>query len=404
LDHAVTHRQNEIGSSAKPTTAEAFGDVLANLPAVIEPAPVAQGIVQQILFSDLLARQVEPVEEIVPGLVEKGIATMLSGPGGTHKSRVALQWAHSIDAGMPIFGRPVMQSKAIYLDYENGVSEMTRRTQKMNLRLKLPSANGQLFDLKRYGTPMANVSESEIKALPWYDWLGNYLCKIGGHKFIVADSTYNILRFTGQAKINETMVKEAINLLDNFCTSTDSTMLFLWHPSQAGQERGDASGWSVAWHNAPRARLSLTKDRETPDAFRLKVEKRNNGPEGAELMLHWRDGVLLPLSDIDGAQQATLLFEACISMALRTHGCGAPIQKQKYVETWVLTEIEKLVGFRPSQKQIKDELATAIGKGRLRYIKGHGKQTAGYYPVETDPEMLRMIGVDAAKDRRVVLV
>ncbi|HUZ32271.1 MAG TPA: bifunctional DNA primase/polymerase [Xanthobacteraceae bacterium] len=397
---AVAYRQNEIGSSAKPTTAEAFSEALANLPAVIQPSSVSQGMAQQIFFSDLLTRRVEPVEEIIPGLVEKGIATMLSGPGGTHKSRVALQWGHCIDAGIPIFGRPVMQSKTIYLDYENGVSEMTRRTQKMNARLKLPSADGQLFDLKRYGTPMATVSESEIEKLPWYDWLENYLCKISGHKFIVADSTYNILRFTGQAKINETMVKEAINLLDNFCTSTDSTMLFLWHPSQAGQERGDASGWSVAWHNAPRARLSLTKDRETPDAFKLKVEKRNNGPEGAELMLHWRDGVLLPLSEIDGAQQATLLFEACISAALKAYEFDAPIQKQKHVENWLLIEIEKLAGFKPSQKQIKDQLATAMGKGRLRYLKGFGKQTAGYYPPETDPEMLRLIGVDTAKDQK----
>lgn len=404
LDHAVSHRQNEIGSSAKPTAAQAFGDALANLPAVIGPTAASRVTVQHIPFSDLLTRAIPPVEEVVPGLIEKGVATMLSGPGGTHKSRVALQWAHCIDAGIPIFGRPVIQSKAIYLDYENGLSEITRRTQKMNFRLKLPSANGQLFDLKRYGTPLATVSESEIEKLPWYDWLGNYLCGINGHKFIVADSTYNILRFTGQAKINETMVKEAINLLDNFCTSTDSTMLFLWHPSQAGQERGDASGWSVAWHNAPRARLSLTKDREIADAFKLKVEKRNNGPEGAEMTLHWQDGILLPLSDIDGAQQASILFEACITAALKAYEFGSPIQKQKHVENWLLVEIEKQAGFKPSHKQIKDELATAIGKGRLRYLKGFGKQTAGFYPIETDPETLRLIGVDTAKDGRAIIV
>jgi hypothetical protein len=57
-----------------------------------------------------------PIEEIIPGLVEKGIATMLSGPGGTHRSRVALQWGHCIDSGIPIYGRAVMRSTFIYLD------------------------------------------------------------------------------------------------------------------------------------------------------------------------------------------------------------------------------------------------------------------------------------------------
>ena len=123
-------------------------------------------------------------------------------------------------------------------------------------------------------------------------------------------NTYNILRFAGQTKINESAVKAALNLLDYLCAATDSTMIYLWHPSQAGQERGDASGWSVAWHNTPRARLSLSKDRDAADAFKLKVEKRNNGPEGAEITLHWRDGILLPLSEIDAGHQATLLFEA----------------------------------------------------------------------------------------------
>jgi RecA-family ATPase len=272
----------------------------------------------------------------------------------------------------------------------------------MYSRLNLPSANGQLFDLKRYGTPMANVSESEIEKLPWYDQLGNDLCKINGHKFIVADSTYNILRFTGQAKINETMVKEAINLLDNFCAATDSTMLFLWHPSQAGQDRGDASGWSVAWHNAPRARLSLAKDREAPDAFKLKVEKRNNGPQGAEITLHWQDGVLLPLSDMDGTQQATRLFKTCVEAALTAADHGAPIQKQRNLDKWLLSKIELAAGFKPTQKQVKDELAAALGAGRLRYISAYGKQQAGYFPVATDPDALRLTGVDTAKDPRAV--
>ena len=80
----------------------------------------------------------------------------------------------------------------------------------------------------------------------------------------------------------------ALYLLDRLCAETDSTMLYLFHPSYAGQERGDASGYSTAWHNAPRARLSITKDKATAGAYDLKVEKRSDGPEGGQITLHWR--------------------------------------------------------------------------------------------------------------------
>jgi hypothetical protein len=176
-------------------------------------------------------------------------------------------------------------------------------------------------------------------------------------------------------------------------------MIYLWHPSQAGQERGDASGWSVAWHNTPRARLSLSKDKDVADAFKLKVEKRNNGPEGAELTLHWRDGVLLPLSEIDAGHQASRLFEACVAAALNAAEHDVPIKKGYPIEGWLFDNIERTAGFRPTVAQIKNELATAVGKGRLRYIKGSSHQKAGYFPIETDPAVLRAIGVDTAREQ-----
>jgi hypothetical protein len=401
--NAAEYRENDVGSSATLPAAETFKDFV--LPEVPPSEPLlvpTDKLLHAIPFSDLLTREMKPIEEIIPGLIEKGIATMLSGPGGTHKSRVALQWGHCIDAGIPIYGHPVMRSTFIYLDYENGMEEMTRRTQKMNWRLDLPSCNGLLFDLKRHGGPLAIVSETaaEIELTAAYHSLIAYLRSISGHKFVVMDSCYNVLRFLGQAKINETLVKEAINLLDNICADTDSTMMFLWHPSQAGQERGDASGWSVAWHNSPRARLSLSKVKDAQDTYNLKVEKRNNGPTGVEITLHWQDGVLLPLSDVDSAQQSSLFLDACVKVAITSAEHGAPITKQKNLYKWQVDEIEKGAGSRPSQKEIKEQLARALGSGRLRYIKGHGKQQAGYFPIETDPVWLRQTGIDTAKELR----
>jgi RecA-family ATPase len=311
---------------------------------------------------------------------------MLAGPGGVHKSRVALQWGLCIASGTAIYGRPVQQATFVHLSYEDHVDEVTRRAQTITKRLKLPAeSKAYYWNLKSAGQPLAKVTDNGSEPTPFLDEVRAYLRSIPGHKYVVSDSTYNILEFGGNAKINEAAVKGAINFLDRLCEETDSTMLCLWHPSQAGQERGDASGWSVAWHNAPRARLSLTRVKDDAEgAYDLKVEKRNNGPLGKPLTLYWAEGVLLPRTEVDVSQQRSLFLEACISVAIAAAKDGAPITKQKHLHAWQITDITRAAGYRPTHADIKAELARALSLGRLRYVPGHGKNVAGYYPIEAD--------------------
>ena len=400
LTNATGYRQNDVGSAAVAPASEIFANLqLPDDPAVSLAPKTAAKLIRPIPFTDLLKREVKAVEEVIPGLLEKNIATMLSGPGGVNKSRLALQWGLCLQAGLPIFGRAVLQSTFVHLSYEDSKDEVTRRVQTITRRLAIPNAdNAQLLNYadpdagdnaqcpaNTMAPPLATVSETEIKLEPLYYELYEYLRSLPGHKFIVADSTYNVLRFTGQSKINETAVKQAIELLNYLCRATNSTMLFLWHPSQAGQERGDSSGWSVAWNNTPRARLSLSAVKNTEGAYLLAVEKRNNGPKGQPITLHWNDGVLLPRSEVDTAQQSTLFLEACIKVAAMSAENGAPITQQRKLFGWQIDEIERDAGYRPSQPEIKEELARAVRLGRLRYIKGHGKQQAGYFLIEGDP-------------------
>jgi hypothetical protein len=416
LGNAIAYRQNDIGAKATPPATEVFKEALANLPPP-KGAPIGK-LLRSVSFAALMERPIKPVEEVIPGLIEKGVATMLAGPGGTHKSRLAQQIGLSIQAGVPIFGKITEPCTFVYLDYENGEAEITRRTHTMRSRLGLhPDTAGHYFDLKgglldankgplpasQLSPPLALIEETGVTCLPLYFELHEFLRSIPGHKFVVGDSCYNLLNFTGQTKINESSVKAALNLLDYLCQATDSTLIYLWHPSQAGMERGDATGWSVAWHNTPRARLSLSKADNTPDGFELKVEKRNNGPAGGIITLHWRDGILLPLSAIELAKQPAALFEACVAAALTAAESGSPIQRQRKVTRWLMDDIERAVGKMPTDRQVKEQLEAAIGKQRLRYIPGHGKQMAGYYPWTTDAPTMRLLGVDTSVDNRVIV-
>ncbi|MBS0252405.1 MAG: bifunctional DNA primase/polymerase [Proteobacteria bacterium] len=386
VGNAVNYKQNAIGATTVARASDVFADVVAKFPS---DTPRMTGEI--IPFAALLKRDVPPVQELVPGLIEKGIVTFLAGHGGTHKSRTSVHWGLSIAAGRPIYGREVERASFVCISCEDGIDEVTRRVQAMAQRLDLPIGdNAYLWDRRGLVAPLATVSDGGIKLEPFWGELQARLKSISGHKFIVVDSAYNVLNFTGATKSNEGAVKAAIEILGQLCAETDSTMVVLWHPSQAGQERGDNSGWSVAWHNAPRARLSLTRVPDTESAFDLKVEKRNNAPpQKLPLTLRWDDGVLLPITEVAATERKALFKNACINTALQAADGGCPIQKQRRIQGWMFDQIEKDAGYRPTEKQVKDELAAAISTGELRYIAAHGKQQAGYFAKERDPFLIK---------------
>jgi RecA-family ATPase len=284
----------------------------------------------------------------------------------------------------------------MYVSYEDHIDEVTRRSQAIARELKLShDGTAQYWDLSGTDSPLAIIHESGACELqPFWNRLLAYLRAIDGHKFVVFDSTYNVLRFGGQAKINEASVMLGIGVLQRLCNETDSTVLALWHPSQAGQERGDSSGWSVAWHNAPRARLSLTPVKNSDDAYDLKTEKRNHGPKGKAITLYWSDGILMPRSDASESEHTARLERTVIRVALKAAESGVPIQLQRRITKWQLDEIEQETGRRPSQAEIRDALGLAARHGRLRYIRGTGRRSAGYYP----PDMER--ATELARDAK----
>lgn len=342
-----------------------------------------------IPFSDILNRQVEPVREIIPGLLERDTVTFLSAPGGAHKSRLALQWGLCVNTAASIFGRAVERARFVYLSAEDNVSEVTRRAQAISRKLKLPLDSDALFwDRTAKDSALAVASEGgAVDLTPYFDALVGELKAISGHKLVVLDSAYNFVRFQGKAKIDEGAVNAYIRqVLERLCRDMDSTLLVLWHPSQAGQERGDASGWSVAWHNTPRARLSLKPVKDVEGAFELCVEKRNHGPKGKPLTLHFSEGVLLPLSQTSTLEQEGRLKQACIRVAVTAAEHSVPIQKQRRLEKWMLDEIEGAAGRRPTDREVKEVLAAAVRSGELRYLRGTNRQTAGYHPTEQRSE------------------
>ncbi len=277
-------------------------------------------------FADLYAEPPEPVPELVTGLVEKGIATFLSGAGGSNKSRLAIQMGLCIDEGAPVLGHGTMQARFVYVSSEDDRAEVQRRVHAIGSRLGLSKELGAIYiDRRGKNSALAIVKPEKVTRTSFCDDLRRQLLAIPGHKFVAFDSCYDFVRFAEGGKIDEGAVNAFCkNVLDDLCVETDLTVLVLWHPSQAGEDRGDASGWSVAWRNAPRGRLSLTRS-DKGNSYTLKVEKRSHAPDGAKEVLYWSDGALVVPEAFEQQERRDRFYEACVVFATECAGKGTPI-------------------------------------------------------------------------------
>jgi len=278
---------------------------------------------------DQRLRDPKPVEELIPGYIEKHCVAYLSGPGGLHKSRIAQHWGACLHTAANLYGQVVEQGTFIHVSYENGPDEDARRQATLIRRLGLaPDAlDDHIYCGWKGRSPLLIINEAaDIAPTELWEALERKLHSIPGHKFIVFDSAYNVFAFAGNAKINETAVRRAIDWLDGKMAQLDASGLMVMHPSQAGIARGDNSGWSVAFVNAPRVRLAVKPVEGMDTAIELSVAKRNNTVRGAARTLYWEDGMLLPSNNAD---QERAINTACVDIATsacnghRSPGTGA---------------------------------------------------------------------------------
>jgi hypothetical protein len=131
---------------------KALQELILSTPALGEQQQSPPG--DEITVSDILGREVAPVEELIPGWLEKGIPTFLAGVGGVHKSRLALQWALCLNAGAQLWGvgeglKGFRDSKPaatmVYCAAEDDANELARRAQAITRRLKLPKPKQGMF-------------------------------------------------------------------------------------------------------------------------------------------------------------------------------------------------------------------------------------------------------------------
>lgn len=356
--------------------------------------------------AEVFSHKPAPLFEIIPDRVEKGIPNFLAGAGGSFKSLYALQEGLKVQAGHYMQpehakGRAIYPvSRFVYFSCEDEADEVTRRAQGIAKRLNIdPVAVADFDHIDRHGLNSALVRMKpggEFDPTPFRDVFCNHLARIPGHKLVVLDSAYNFVRFEHHAKVDEDAVNVFIQqILAGICRDADSTLWIPWHPSQAGQERGDGTGWSTAWHNAARHRDVMKHDRDS-GIITIEQPKRNHGARAEPVELIYDRGALVPKSAAQSAPESAAakaaLETGCVLAAIECAEKGMPVKRREHLDAGQLAIFVKHTRRNLRSDDYKGALSEHLARddSHLEYREGVSKQVAGYFPTGRADDLGRL--------------
>lgn len=393
VHNAARYGQNDIGSTdATPNSdVQAFKDYGEGR---------KPGKLKIRRVGELRKRTPKPVQMLIPDWLEKGVTAFLAAPGKMHKSRLALQWGLSLQAGIEIFDKPVIEPcQFVMLSYEDDEDELTRRVHAMEhqLAIKDRADKGIILDLSSRSEneefrnmPLLVVDEGGVHEQQVWAELIHAIREYAGdqHIVLVVDSCYNAVQFTGNAKVNETSVKRAISKLDELAAKFDLTTLLLWHPSSSGRQSGEMTGWSEAWTNAPRQKLGMSRTKD--GNYALTMLAWNHGPAGHTLQLAYDGGVMVSkersqayVSLRQAAVETAELYENPAQRIKRGRGDKSLYSgKDKITDSHAIMDslAKRCKGVRHSVEAFREALDAAVNLYLLSYVEGGSGRAA-----ETDP-------------------
>jgi hypothetical protein len=237
-------------------------------------------------WAELAQREPEPPVFLAAPLFPEGEATLLSGHGGVHKSRLCKQFAVSCGLGIDFFGLPIRQRKVAYFSFEDNEKTLHR-----NFAAICKVHGRSLLDLKgrNYvfdGTRSDSVIFSD--QIPQY-LTGLYLWV----KSRVADTGAEVVIIDGIADVyaaNESdraQVKAFVRAMLKLIPLTGAVILIghVNRDTARNPETSEGYSGSTAWHNAVRSRIYMRAVNSNSQADGFLIELRKNQFASSEFTL-----------------------------------------------------------------------------------------------------------------------
>jgi RecA-family ATPase len=241
---------------------------------------------------------IEPRRWIAHNRIPVGEPGIMSGDGGTGKTKLALQLGVSISAELPdwIGGVVDAEGPVIVFSAEEKLKEMHRRTldviehrglsfRDLNSRLHFicDQDNAVLGALDRNGIVQPTMSllrleQTVIAIRP---------------ALVIVENAADV--YNGNENDRTNVTRFVRGLLGRLTVSCESTVMLIQHPSVSGLNDGTGRSGSTGWNNAGRWRCNFTKIKDDENGLRqLEIVKNNYGPDGEKVRLRWERGVFVP--------------------------------------------------------------------------------------------------------------
>ncbi len=129
-----------------------------------------------------------------------------------------------------------------------------------------------------------------LKATPLFEELVRVAKELG----VELSCLDTIADIFGGDEINRQQVRQFVQgCAGRLAAETAAPALMLGHPSRAGEQNGEGTSGSTAWHGSVRSRFYLDHIGDEGGLYReLTTKKSNYGPAGAKWKLMWKAGVL----------------------------------------------------------------------------------------------------------------
>lgn len=247
---------------------------------------------------------VEPRRWIVHDRIPVGEPGIMSGDGGTGKTKLALQLGAAVPAGLRdwVGGVVDAEGSVIVFSAEEKLKEMHRRT------LDVVESRGLSFrDLHGGLHFICDHDDSVLGAVDRNGIVQPTMSLLRLEKTVAAIRPAlviieNAADVYSGSEIDRTNVTRFMRkVLGSLTDACDSTVMLIQHPSVSGLNDGTGRSGSTAWNNAGRWRNNFTRIRDEEGLRQLEVVKNNYGPDGEKIRLRWDRGVFVPETGAAGS-------------------------------------------------------------------------------------------------------
>jgi RecA-family ATPase len=283
-----------------------------------------------------------PVEDrlwVAHNRIPVGEAGIMSGDGGTGKTKLALQLGVAVSAELPDWVGGVVDTHGLVLIFsaEEKLKEMHRRTLnvlehrglsfKDNLRSRLhficDHSDPVLGAVNRNGVVQPTMTLHRLEKT------------VAQLKpvLVIIENAADV--YSGNESDRPNVTRFVRSLLGRLTVPCESTVMLIQHPSLSGLNDGTGRSGTTGWNNAGRWRNNFTKIKDDDNGLRqLEIIKNNYGPEGEKIRLRWDRGVFVPEGSASAPQQAAAqnkVDQLFIQLLETRNAQGRPVSPKKAI-------------------------------------------------------------------------